>query len=196
MASSPVTVPLTRAAAPAKPVGISISPLQLSQMARDVWGSFDPLIMAKLAPLAQERCYQHKFYKTPLSSQELVPAFGFITQALQLTPGSIFYGIYLPGLGGTFQAPFWNLQITDKSGPHDYDLFDQPLPAYVLANSRVTYQSGANFPLSSGQYGSDPYFLAQPYPITGNGLLLTQIWETSGAQQRIEIVLGVLELTE
>lgn len=178
-----------------KHVGLPISPLSLDQLTRDYWGSFDPLIIALLAPLAQEKCYQPKFYKTPLSSQEVLPAFGFVTQNLQLTPGSIFYGFYLPATLPNFQAPNWNIQITDKSGTEDYDLFDQPMPAFFIANSRVTYQSALAFP-AVGQFGSAPCFLAQPYPITGNGYLLTQIWETSGSQQRIECVLGVLELVE
>lgn len=192
--TSPV-VPLTRAAAPIRTVGLPISPLQLDQLGRDVWGSFDPLAMAALGPLAQEKCYQIKFYKTPLSSQEVLPPFGFVTQTLQITPGSILYGIYLPATLPNFQAPFWNIQITDKSGPEDYNLFDQPLPSYFLSNSRITYQSALAFP-AVGQFGSAPYLLSKPYAITGNGLLLTQIWETSGSTQRIECVLGCLELTE
>lgn len=174
-------------------VGLPIGPLSLDQMTRDVWGAYDPLSIALLAPLSQERCYQPKFYKAPLSSQEVVPAFGFVTQALQITAGSILYGIYLPATLPNFQAPFWNLQVTDKGGVEDYDLFDQPLPAFFLANSRVTYQSALTFP-AAGQFGSFPNLLSQPYPITGKGLLLMQFWETSGSQQRIECVLGVLEL--
>lgn len=173
-------------------VGLPIGPLSLDQLTRDVWGSFDPLAIAVLAPLSQERCYQPKFYKAPLSSQEVVPGFGFVTQALQITAGSILYGIYLPTLA-TFQAPQWNVQITDKSSVEDYDLFDQPLPAFFLANAKITYQSALAFP-ALGQFGSFPYLLAQPYPITGKGLLLMQFWETSGSTQRIECVLGVLEL--
>lgn len=192
---TPVSVTTKRDATITRPheVGLPISPLQLDQLTRDVWGSFDPLAIALLAPLAQQKCYQPKFYKAPLSSQELVPANGFVTQALQITAGSIFYGIYLPTVLLNFQAPLWNVMITDKSSTEDYDLFDQPLPAFFIANARVTYQSALAFP-STGQIGSSPYLLAQPYPITGKGLLLMQFWETSGFQQRIECVLGCLEL--
>ena len=163
-------------------------------MTRDTWGIIDPLIIAKLGPLAQMSCYQHKFYKSPLVTQEVVPAFGFITQTLRITPGSILYGVYLPAFSN-FQAPLWNIQITDKSGTEDYNLFDQPTPSFFLANFRITYQS--NLPAATpprAALGSAPYLFTDPYPITGNGLLLVQLWETSGQAQRIECVLGVLEL--
>lgn len=186
---------LVRAGPPKLALGLPINPLSLDQMTRDLWGIFDPLAIARLSPAGQEPCYQHKFYKTPLVSQEVLPAFGFVTQTLQITPGSLLYGIYLPALASTLAAPIWNIQLTDKSGPVDYDLFDQPMPAFFLANMRFTYQSALPFP-SSGQFGSSPYLFADPYPITGNGLILVQIWETSGAQQRIECVIGALELTE
>lgn len=190
---------LVRAAPPKPMLGIPVSPLSLDAMTRDTWGIFDPLAIARIAPLAQEPCYQHKFYKSPLLSQEVVPAFGYVTQTLQITPGSIFYGIYLPSLissSPAFMAPSWNMQITDKSGSADYTLFDKPIPAFFLANTRFTYQSAMPLPTTSGQYGSAPNLLAEAYPITGNGLLLIEFWETSGAQQRIECVLGVLELVE
>jgi len=186
---------LVRAAAPKPVLGLPISPLSLDQMTRDLWGQFDPLAIARLSPTAQERCYKHKFYKTPLTSQEVLPAFGFVTQTLQITPGSLIYGIYLPALANSFQAPFWNIQITDKSSTEDYDLFDQPIPAFFLANMKFTYLSALPFP-SAGQFGSAPNLFADPYAVTGNGLFMIQIWETSGVQQRIECVLGVLERTE
>ena len=187
---------LVRAKAPPDHLGLPIGPLSLDAMTRDTWGIYDPLVIAKLAPAAQQPCYQHKFYKSPLTPQEVLPPFGFVTQTLRITPGSLLYGIYLPSLlssNPAFQAPFWNIQITDKSGTEDYNLFDQPIPAFFLANARVTYQTNLPFP-NPGQYGSSPNLLAEPYPITGNGLLLIQLWETSGHTQRVEAVFGVLEL--
>jgi hypothetical protein len=194
-------VPLVRAAPPKPHLGIPIGPLSLDQMTRDTWGIFDPLVIAKLAPLANEDCYQHKFYKSPLVTQEVLPAFGFVTQTLRITPGSILYGVYLPSIQlltpqqTGFAGPSWNLQITDKSGSEDYNIFDQPVPAFFLSNMRITYQSALPFP-AVGQFGSSPYLFSDPYAITGNGLLLVQIWETSGQRQRIECVLGVLELIQ
>jgi hypothetical protein len=196
--AAPISPPLVRARAPQPHLGLPIGPLSLDQMTRDTWGIFDPLVIAKLGPLAQMDCYQHKFYKSPLVTQEVLPPFGYITQTLRITPGSILYGIYLPAL--TFVAPLWNIQITDKSGTEDYTLFDQPTPAFFLANLRITYQS--NLPPAPPPpaaptrqaFGSSPWFFSDPYAITGNGLLLVQLWETSGQTQRIEVVFGVLEL--
>ena len=41
--------------------------------------------------------------------------------------------------------------------------------------------------------GSFPNLLDLPYPVVGDGLFLVEFWETSGAAQRVELVLGVLE---
>lgn len=176
---------------PPQHAGLPISPLSLDQLTRDVWGSYDAYAIAHLAPLAQEACYQPKFYKAPLSSEEVLPAFGFVQQGLQITPGSILYGFYLPSDPPNFQPPQWNLQI--KNQDTGVELWDVPIPSFFIANFRVTYQSALAFP-ATGQTGSAPNLLCSPYPITGSGLLLVSIWETSGAQQRIELVLGVLEL--
>jgi hypothetical protein len=192
---------LVRAAPPKRQLGIPIGPLSLDQMTRDTWGIFDPLVIAKIAPAANETCYQHKFYKFPLTPQEVLPAFGFVSQTLRITPGSLIFGVYLPAIQlftpqqTGFAGPQWNVQITDKSGKEDYNLFDQPIPAFFLSNMRMTYQSNLAFP-SIGQFGTFPYLFSDPYAVTGNGLFLVQVWETSGAQQRIEGVLGALELVE
>ena len=188
---------LVRSAPPKPHMGLPIGPLSLDQMTRDTWGIYDPLPIAKIGPAANETCYQHKFYKSPLTPQELLPPFGFVTQTLRITPGSLLYGMYLPSLlssSPAFQAPLWNIQITDKSGTEDYTIFDQPIPAYFLANARFTYQTNLPFPVP-GQFGSSPNLFPEPYAITGNGLLLVQLWETSGKTQRVEAVFGVLELT-
>lgn len=182
---------LVRSAAPPPHLGLPIGPLSLGQMTRDQWGLFDPLVIAKLGSLAQMPCYQHKFYKSPLTPQEVLPGFGFVTQTLRITPGSLIYGVYLPSFANNV-APPWNIQITDKSGTEDYNLFDQPIPSFFLANMRITYQSNLQF--SGNAFGSDVCFFPDPYPSTGNGLFLVQLWETSGSTQRIECVLGVLEL--
>ena len=42
------------------------SPLSLDQLTRDIWGAYDPIVIAQLAPLAAENCYQPRFTKVPL----------------------------------------------------------------------------------------------------------------------------------
>jgi hypothetical protein len=41
--------------------------------------------------------------------------------------------------------------------------------------------------------GSFPNLLSSPYPVVGDGLFLVELWESSGAVQRIELLFGVLE---
>jgi hypothetical protein len=41
--------------------------------------------------------------------------------------------------------------------------------------------------------GSFPDLFDSPYPVVGDGLFLVELWESSGAVQRIELVFGVLE---
>ena len=42
--------------------------------------------------------------------------------------------------------------------------------------------------------GSFPNLLTAPYPVVGSGLFTVEIQETSGEQQRIQLVFGVLEV--
>lgn len=164
-----------------------ISPLALDCLTRDVYGSFDAAIIAQLAPLAEQDCYQPKIYRAPAVSAELFIGNQYVSYGLKITPGAIIYGIYLPPSSPTSNLPGqFNVWIHDQSLKHDWS--DQPLPSYFYANNKPTY-------LSAGQnvIGSAPAFLDAPYPVVGNGLFLVEIWETSGAAQRIEVVFGVLE---
>jgi len=164
-----------------------ISPLSLDGLTRDYWGAFDAAIIAQLAPLAENTCYQPKIYRAPALSDELVAAYGYASYGMKITPGAIIYCYFLAPSSQTSDLPgAFNVQIRDESLKHKW--FDQPVPSYFLANAKPTY-------LSVGQnvMGAAPNFLVAPYPVVGNGLFLVEIWETSGAQQRIEVVFGVLE---
>ena len=164
-----------------------ISPLSLDPLTRDVWGSFDAAIIAQLAPLAENDCYQPKIYRAPAVPVESFKANGYASYGLKITPGSIIYGFYLPPSSPLTALPGqFNVQIKDQSLKHEW--FDQPVPSYFLANSKLTYLS-----VSQNVVGAFPNLLDAPYPVVGNGLFLVQIWETSGVAQRIELVFGVLE---
>ena len=170
---------------------LSMSPLQLDPLSRDYWGHFDAWLISQYAPLFDNECYQPKFYKAPASADEVVPAFGNVSYGLKITPGSLIFGFYLPGLVATFAPPQWNVQLIDQSLRHKF--WDEPIPSIFLANFKPTALS-ANLLLASGAIGSFPH-LRRPYPVVGDGLFMVQFWETSGAQQRIELVIGVLEVT-
>lgn len=166
---------------------LPISPLSLDCLTRDYAGSFDAAILAQLAPLCEEGCYLPKLYRAPAVANSLFAAKQFVSYGLKITPGAIIWGIYLPPSSPTSNLPgAFNVQIRDQSLKHDW--FSQPIPSYFLANNKPSY-------LAVGQnvIGSGPAFLDGPYPVVGNGLFLVEIWETSNAVQRIELVFGVLE---
>lgn len=169
-----------------------LSPLSLNPLTRDLWSNFDPAMIAQLAEFSQQDCYSIKFYKAPSSQQELLAANGYAAYGLKITPGSIIFGFYLPAIPD-FDAPFesapgaFTALITDVSLGHQ--LSDAPLSSLFYGNYKPTQQSNA----FSGN-GSFPNLLTSPYPVVGNGLFMVEIQETSGVQQRIQLVFGVLEV--
>jgi hypothetical protein len=174
-----------------------ISPLSLDALTRDTWGSFDASAIAQLAPLADDPCFQLKFYKAPADDQESMAANAFAAYGLRITPGSIIFGFYLPCVvnAGDLVAsvpPAFLVQITDVSMDHKW--FDDPVASLFLANLKPTFQASYDF--GSLNAGSFPNLLSAPYPVTGSGLFMVEIQETSGVAQRIELVFGVLEVCQ
>ena len=163
-----------------------LSPLSLDCLTRDYYGSFDASIIAQLAPLAENPCYQPKIYRAPALSNELVAANGYVSHGLKITSGSIIYGYYLPPTAGSEVPASFNVQIRDQSLKHTW--FDQAVPSYFLANTKLAALS-----MSQRVISAFPNLLDAPYPVVGNGLFLVELWETSGSAQRIELVFGVLE---
>jgi hypothetical protein len=163
-----------------------MSPLSLAQYVRDLWGRYDAAAIAQLAPLAEETCYQPKFYKAPDISEELMAARSYVPYGLLITPGSIIYGFYLPVPADTDTPQQFALQITDQSLEHQF--WSEAIPATFISNFLGTSQSNI-----LAQRGTFPHLLNAPHPVTGSGLFLIELWETSGAQQRVELVIGVLE---
>ncbi|SRR5216684_2896544 len=170
---------------------IPISPLSLNQLTRDYWGQYDPATIAQIAELAYDPCYQIKFYKAPADNQEQMAAYGYVTYGLRITPGSIIFGFYLPaGVNSspTLSAPgAYTVQITDVSLDHKW--WDDPVSSLMLSNFKPTFQSDVNTNM-----GSFPNLLCAPYPVVGSGQFDVEIQETSGSAQRIEFVIGVLEV--
>jgi hypothetical protein len=164
-----------------------ISPLSLDTLTRDYWGSFDAAIIAQLAPLCENDCYQPKIYRAPSVSGEVLAGGAYISYGLKITPGSILVCTYLPPSSTTAAVPGqFNIQLRDMSLDHLF--WDQPIPSYMVANAKLTYLG-----TSEDTVGAFPNLLDAPYPVVGNGLFEVQIWEGSGEEQRIEVVFGVLE---
>ena len=176
-------------------MNLPISPLSLDALTRDTWGSFDAAAMQQIARIGNDPCYRPKLYKSPDSATEVVPANGYVSHGLRITPGSLIYGFYLPLQVFTTTPVQFNVQVTDQSlslkGHPPRTLFDEPVPAWFLSNYKPTYL-GADLT----QAGSFPNLLCAPYPVVGNGLFLVEIWDSSGSQQRIELVIGTFEPTE
>jgi hypothetical protein len=82
--------------------------------------------------------------------------------------------------------PQFNVQITDASLGHK--LFDEPVPSMFLANYKPAYHNAVLL-----LTGSFPNLLCSPYPVVGSGLFMVELWNTAGAQQRVELVIGTLE---
>lgn len=172
---------------------LPVSPLSLNQLTRDYWGQYDPAIIAQLAQLADDPCYQIKFYKAPADNQELMAAYGYVTYGMRITPGSIIFGWYLPcdvddsdGVPSLILPPSFTVQITDVSLEHRF--WDDPVSSLMLSNFKPTYQSDV-----TTNTGSFPNLLCAPHPVTGSGQFDVEIQETSGEAQRIQFVIGVLE---
>jgi len=164
-----------------------ISPLFLDCMTRDNFGSFDAAVLAQLAVLVGNPCYQPKIYRAPTLEDEVIAANGYASFGLKITPGAILYGFYLPPSSDVSNLPGqFNVQIRDMSLKHEW--FDQPVPSYFLGNDKPSYLSSLQPVIASF-----PNLLDAPYPIVGKGLLSVEIWETSGTEQRIELVFGALE---
>ncbi len=179
---------------------IPVSPLSFNQLSRSSWGEFDAIVAAQLAPLADAECYTVKFYKAPADNQESMAAYGYATYGLQITPGSLIFGFYLPAVhtndGTTPGPPEFTVQITDVSLQRKF--WDDPVSSVFISNYLPEYQTEAN----QGNLGvsrdqsSFPNLLCTPYPVTGSGQFDVEIQETSGVAQRIELVFGVLEVCQ
>lgn len=173
---------------------VPISPLSLNPLTRDLWGSYDASIIAQLAPLAADPCYTIKMYKAPADNQELLAANGYAAYGLKITPGSIIFGFYLPCVVSVDNPPgslppAFTVQITDVDLEHK--LFTEPIASLFFANFKPTYAS-----LVTTNMGSFPNLLNSPYPVTGRGAFKVDIQDTSGEQQRLELVIGVLEVCD
>ena len=181
-------------------IEIPISPLELDPLTRSYWGQWDAYTIGQLAPLAKNQCYKPKFYKAPASGDELIGAYQYATYGLRIPTGDIIFGFYCPALVSSAAAPAYNLQITDSALDHKF--WDEPIPSFFLGNYKPTYLTAD--PLqTAGLVGSFPSLLTCPHPVVGDGLFFVEIWDTTGgtsgpqgSAQRVELVIGVLEVME
>jgi hypothetical protein len=163
-----------------------IGPLSLDPLIREVWGSYDPLVLAQLAPLAYEDCYQPKIYRIPDPQNEVIGAGQYLEFGLQVTVGDLLLGFLLPpdpvtGLPGQF-----TFQLEDLSTGHKF--FDEPVPSVLISNYHPTVLDA-----QVTQMAAFWNLFDSPYPVVGSGLFRASIQNTAG-RQRIEVLIGALEV--
>ena len=169
---------------------LPISPLSIDALTRDYWGHYDAYAIAQLAPLEYESCFQPKIYKAPAQANELIPGKGYAAYGLSITPGSLIYGFYLPGQLSSNAPPQWNVNIKDESLNRYF--WDDPIPSVLIGNFKPTYLGQLAYP-AAGYVGAFPNLLNCPYPVVGKGTFFVELWNPTASQQRVELVLGVLE---
>lgn len=155
-----------------------INSLSMYPFYRETWGYYDPVAIAQLSPLAYDKCYDPKYYKAPDDDQEVLAAGAYLKYGLEITPGSIIWGIYHVAAAGA-DAPGFVFKVTDMST--GFELFDVPTPDLFVSNSGP---------------GFFPWLLNGPYPVTGTGLFNIEIWNNSGASLRCNLIFGVCEVVK
>jgi hypothetical protein len=154
-----------------------VTPLQIDSYTRDLWGEFDPLAIAELSPVAYDSCYRPKIIVGLDSEAQSVPANGYAEAVIKLLPGSLVVG-FLFGNESGYQ---FNIQITDLELDHEF--FSEPVSQSFLANQ----QGMATLGVDNVNY---PNLLSSPYPVTGKGRFLFQIWnQTDSVLSVIPLVL-------
>ena len=109
-----------------------IGPLSLDPLIRDVWGSYNPLVLAQLAGLAYQDCYRPKFYRVPDPQNEVIPARGYVEFGLEISPGDLLFGTLVASdpVYGAFRLTFtFNLEDLSTG----WSSADEPIPSVFLA---------------------------------------------------------------
>lgn len=158
-----------------------VTPLQIDTFTRDLWGNFDPLAIAQLAPLVASACYKPKIYVGLDTLSQSIPANGYASYGLNITPGSLIYGFYM----GLPQDPSpWNIQITDTA--RGKKLWTSPVSQVFLSSNGGGTGEEANYPC----------LLEAPYPVIGKGVFQVEVWNQLAATQSVVPLIGVMELVE
>lgn len=159
-----------------------VTPLQIDSYTRDLWGEFDPLAIAELSPVAYDSCYRPKIIVGLDSEAQSVPANGYAEAVIKLLPGSLVVGFLFGNEYTNSEYGYqFNIQITDLELDHEF--FSEPVSQSFLANQ----QGMATLGYDIVNY---PNLLSSPYPVTGKGRFLFQIWnQTDSVLSVIPLVL-------
>jgi len=166
-----------------------LGPLWLDPLIRATWGNYNPLVLSQLDLVAYEDCYKPKIYRVPDPQNEVLAPGGYVEFGLEVTPGDLLYGFLLPCDPVTGLPLQFVFQLEDLSTGHK--LFDEPIPAVMIAN----YHPVVLDP-STAQMSAFWNLLNSVYPVVGSGLFRATIQNTAAATQRIEVLIGALEVVE
>ncbi len=160
-----------------------VNTLKLDPFTRALWNEYDAYTIAQLESLAYDPCFRPKLYVAPdLQSNNLGastpgvpgtagPGSNYVEYGLEITPGSLIVGSILYSTAPTS----FMVQLTDVSLNHS--IFDQPVPAWFLANAK----------------GDFPNLWDTPMPVVGSGLYRCEFWNQLTTPQLIFLVLLTLE---
>jgi hypothetical protein len=159
-----------------------VTPLQIDSYTRDLWGEFDPLAIAELSPVAYDSCYRPKVIVGLDSEAQSVAAQGYSQAVIKIEAGSLIVGfLFGHNYIDSDSDPQFNIQITDMELNHE--LFSEPVSQSFLANQ----QGVATVGVDNVNY---PNLLSSPYPVTGKGRFLFQVWnQTDSVFSVIPLVL-------
>jgi hypothetical protein len=169
-----------------------VTPLQIDSYTRDLWGEFDPLAIAELSPVAYDSCYRPKIIVGLDSEAQTVPGDGYSQAVIKIVPGSLIVGFlfgnnYLNSgdeESSSASSGEFNIQITDLELNHQF--FSEPVSQGFLANVQgvaTQFTDNVNY----------PNLLSSPYPVTGKGRFLFEVWNQQDAAQVIIPLLITLE---
>ena len=153
-----------------------VTPLQIDSYTRDLWGEFDPLAIAQISPMAYDSCYKPKIIVGLDSQAQNVPAGGYSSAGIRITPGSLILGFLFGNqysFGGTAEFDF---QMSDIEMGHPF--WSEPITQSFLTN-----QKGQNYVSLSNS----------PYPVVGKGRFLVEVWNQMAISQIIVPLIVTLE---
>jgi hypothetical protein len=157
-----------------------------------MWGQYNPLVLSQLDALVNEDCYKPKIYRVPDPQSEVVAAGDYVEFGLEVTPGDLLYGLLVPPDPLTGLAPPFTFQLEDLSTGHSF--YDEPIPSILISNYHAVVLDSLLTQMSVFWN-----LLNAVYPVVGSGLFRAQIQSTAAigsAAQRIEILIGALEVSE
>lgn len=149
-----------------------INQLWQTPVIRDYFGVWSPPAIRNLEVLNNADCFRPAWYAAPKFSERIVPERGYRQAQLTLPVGGYIYA-FAQAPGAYSGSNVFQVMVTDLS-------LNRPL---------------SNAPIESTDLRGAPYYLADLYPVLGNGNFRVEIWNPVEGSGDIlaEVVLCVVE---